>query len=131
MIQLYTNTHTYVLFFNILFLYRFLKDTKCSSLCCIVCPFLLSILYTLVYIFLSETPKLSLPFLFGNHVFVFEVCEFISVVNKFICIIFRFHILVIYDICLSEKYLSSLSVIMSISVHIAADDTILLVFMAQ
>ena len=66
--------------------------------------------------FIPPTP----PFPFGNHKFVFYVCESICYfVNKFICIIFldstckRYHIFVFV-------WLTAFSMIISRSIHVAA-----------
>ena len=69
--------HKYMFFFYILCHYRLLEDIEYSSLCYIVGPYWLSILYTkyILYIF-SQTPNLSLPILpFGNCKIVFYICD--------------------------------------------------------
>ena len=77
-IQLYI--YRFILY-QILFRLRLLQNIEQSSLCYTVGPYYLSILYIAVCICLSQPPNLSLPppFPFGNHKFVFEVCESVSV----------------------------------------------------
>ena len=87
-------THVSILF-QILFPIRLLQNIKQSSLCSTVGPCWLSILYIVylyiymcvcvcvyIYIYIYINPKLliySPPFPFGNHKFVFYICESISV----------------------------------------------------
>ena len=62
-------------------------------------------------------------FTYDNHMIVFEICEFICFINKFFCVIFiSFHLIIVYDICLS---LTLLSMIISRSIHVAANGIIL------
>ena len=68
--------------FQIIFHYRLLQDIEYSSLSYPVGPYCLSILYIVVGICKSQTPNLSFPapaIRFGNHNFIFYVCESISV----------------------------------------------------
>ena len=71
--------YIYILF-QVLFHYGLLQEIEQSSLCYTVGP-CLSTLYTVVCICESQAPDLFLPppFPFGNHKFVFYVCESISV----------------------------------------------------
>ena len=65
--------------FQILFPYRLLENIKYSSLCYIVGPFQLSILFIVVYICPPQSSNLSLlsTFPFGNHRFDFKICLFL------------------------------------------------------
>ena len=68
--------------------YRLVQDIEYSSLCYIVGPYYLSILYTVICIFEPQAPCLSIPlFPFGNDKFVFYVYKCFCFVCKFICII--------------------------------------------
>ena len=68
--------------FQILFAFRLLQNIEQSSLCYTVGPCWLSILNIAMCTCQSQTPNLSPPsstIPFGNHKFVFYVCESISV----------------------------------------------------
>ena len=69
----------YILF-QILFHYRLLQNIEFGSLCYTIGPCWLFILYIIMCI-IYQLPNLSLPspFPFGNHKFVFYVCESLSV----------------------------------------------------
>ena len=70
--------------FQILFLYILSQDIWQSSLCCTAGPHWSIIPYNSVCICQSQTPSLSLPLPavpFGNHKFVFKVCESVSVLQ--------------------------------------------------
>ena len=79
-------------------------DCTFSPLCYTV-SHQLSVLYIVVYICQSQSPKLSLPFfLTGVHTFVLYICVCFCFANRFICTIFfsRFHMdVLIYSICFS------------------------------
>ena len=66
---------------QVLFPFRLLLNIEQSSLCYAVSPCWLSILSIVVCLCQSQTTNLSLPqpFPFGNHKFVFYVCESVSV----------------------------------------------------
>ena len=69
-------SYTYI---SILFHYRLLQDTGFSSLYYTVGLCSLSILYVAMCTCQSQTSNLSpFPSLFGNHKFVFHICESIS-----------------------------------------------------
>ena len=73
--------YVYILF-QILFHYKLLHDTEYSSLCNTVGPCGLSILYSSVYILIPNywfPSSPTFPVLYGNHKFVFYICESISV----------------------------------------------------
>jgi hypothetical protein len=77
--QLEQSLSLYILF-QVLFQYRLLQNIEYSSMCYILWHCWLSNLYLLVCICLSQTPNLPLlSFPFGNHKFVFYVCECVSV----------------------------------------------------
>ena len=86
----------------------------------------LSVLHIVICICYSQAPNLSLllPFPFGNHKFSMSLslvlfCKWVHLYQHF----FRFHIQVILcDICL---YLTSRTMIISRSIHVAADGFIL------
>ena len=116
---------------------RLLQNIDYSSLWYTVGPcWLLSILCTVcVYI----NPKLLIypspfpsPFPFGNHKFVFYFCESISDLYVSSFVSFFFYIPHISDIIwyLSfSVWLTSLSVIISRSIHVAANGTVSFLFM--
>ena len=73
-----------IILFSDFFPYRLLQNIEYTSLCYTVGPCCLPILYIVVCICQSQSPNLSLPppfFPFGNHQFVFYVCESLSVAN--------------------------------------------------
>ena len=74
--------YVYLFFSKFFSHYRLLQDIEYSSLSYPVGPYCLSILYIVVGICKSQTPNLSFPapaIRFGNHNFIFYVCESISV----------------------------------------------------
>ena len=83
---------------------------------------LLSILCIVGYIFQPQSSSLSLfPIPSGNHQFVFYICDYCCFVNKFICTIFLDSTFIIY---LSFSVLTSLSMIISRSIHVTANGII-------
>ena len=107
---------TYI-FFQILFQYRLLQDIEYSSLCYTVNLYSLSILYASVNpIFLIYPPLLS-PLVTK---FIFYVWVYFCFINKFICIIFRFHIYEIKWYLSFSVWLGLLSMITSSWIHVAA-----------
>ena len=62
----------------------FTLDTEHSFLCYTPGPCCLSTEYIMACACWPKTPKLTTPFTFGNHKFVFHICESVSV-WKFLC----------------------------------------------
>ena len=97
--------------------YRLLQDIEYSSLCCVVGPCSLSILYMVVCICQSHSPNLSLslPFPFGNHSLYLCLWIYFCFINKFIfsgvallrCRIKGYHIVFVF-FCLTYLVRSSL-----------------------
>ena len=104
--------------FQILFFYRLLQNIDGSYKIGLSWLFILYI--ECVYLIPTSQfiPHPHLPFSFGDHKFVFYVCESLPVlkINSFVSV-FRFHKKAIsYDICL---WLTSFSMITSKSIHVA------------
>ena len=126
--------YIYLLFFQILFPYRQLQSTEQSSLCYTVGPYQLSILYIVVCICQSQSPNLSfLPFPPDNHNFVFYICNSISIlqISSFVPFFQIPHISDILYYLSFSVCLTSLSMTISRSIHVAANGIILFFFMAE
>ena len=89
-----------------------------------------SICYTAGHCWLSilniavcRCPSLTVPFSHlppSNQKFILKVCESVLKVSSFLLLLFRFHIIrILYDIS-SSVWLSSLRMILSGSIHVAA-----------
>ena len=122
----FSHVHTYVnhVCMFTYFLLSLLQDIEYNSLCYRVGPGWLSILNIVVCVCQSQIPNLSLLlFPFGNHKFVFYVCECFCFVNTFICIPFCWIPCINYIIWHSSfsVWLTSLSMTVYRSIHVATN----------
>ena len=131
-IQLYIYIHVSILF-QILFPFRLFQNIEQSFLCYTVGRCWLSILNIAVCTCLSQTPNPSpRPFAPRNHKFVLWVCFYF--VNKFTCIFFFFFLdsaYKWYHMIFVFVWLTSLSMIISGSIHVAANGIISFYLMAE
>ena len=130
----YTHTHTYNFFFRFFSLigqYKILSIVSCAIRQVLVgyLPYVQLCVYVNPILIYPSPPS---PFPLGNHKRVFYVCGSISVLNMFIYIIcfldstYKQYYLIFIFLCLT-----SFSIILSRSIHVAANSIILFFFMAE
>ena len=118
--RLNNNIHVSVLF-QILFPLKLLQNIEQSCLCFTTGPCWLSILNMAVCTCQFQTPSLSIPPFFLSLITINSFSKSVvcfCFLNKFICIIFQIPHVSHITVCLS---LTSLSMILSICIHAAAN----------